>query len=335
MQKFDYTISSTDCNQNSFIRTNLSGPQTEFCKMTITSLTTMANIVVLSKDDYFVLNGVKYCIDNDYTQVSESSLAEYLNTLLQSTYNVTNIEFFYDTCSRMYIKSTNQLTLTECSYNISLLFGLVNVELPLQSVDVVGDTPSYNTGTHHIQALSDGEEDGGEEEEDEEEDEEVTHILKFPNVGLFLSTPVLYLASNLGSNSYKNTLKNTTSMRILMRITNSFFAKQPISATNGDYTTTVRSSDLSDVRFILMDANYHVIKLLSPMYLTVEIEAIPDKLDYEKDFSQGPINPQELIPMNEYAYMRDLTERGQDVTDSEIPAKIFIQPPEAPQQQTT
>ena len=125
--------------------------------------------------------------------------------------------------------------------------------------------------------------------------------------------------------------QTTTSMRILMRITNSFFAKQPISATNGDYTTTVRSSDLSDVRFILMDANYHVIKLLSPMYLTVEIEAIPDKLDYERDLAQGPVNPLELIPMSEYAYMHDLTERGQDVADEEIPAKIFIQPPPLPQ----
>jgi hypothetical protein len=67
--------------------------------------------------------------------------------------------------------------------------------------------------------------------------------------------------------------------------------------------------------------------------LTVEIEAIPDKLDYEKDLSQGPINPAELVRMTEFAYLRDLTERGQDVADEEIPAKIFIQPPQ-PQQQT-
>ena len=305
MEKFDYTISSTDHTKNSVIYTNLTAPRTEFCKMTITSLTTMANIVVLSKDDYFVLNGVKYCINDDYSEVSASSLTESLNVLLQSTYGVTDTQFFYDTCSRIYISSTNELSLTDCSYNLKLLFGLVNVELPLQSTE----TTTNGQGT-------------------------TIYTLRFPDVGMFLSTPVLYLASNLGSNSYKNMQKTTTSMRILMRITNSFFAKQPISATNGDYTTTVRCSDLSDVRFILMDANYHVIKLLSPMYFTVEIEAIPDKLDYEKDFSQGPINPLELIPMSEYAYMHDLTERGQDVADEEIPAKIFIQPPQ-PQQQTT
>lgn len=295
MEKTDYTISSTDHTKNSVIYTNLAAPRTEFCKMTITSLTTMANIVVLSKEDYFVLNGVKYCINNDYSEVSASSLTESLNVLLQSTYGVTDTQFFYDTCSRIYIASTNELTLTDCSYNLKLLLGLVNVELPLQSTEVSAENN--------------------------------VSILRFPDVGLFLSTPVLYLASNLGSNSYKNMQKTTTSMRILMRITNSFFAKQPISATNGDYTTTVRCSDLSDVHFILMDANYHVVKLLSPMYLTVEIEAIPDKLDYGTDFSQGPINPQDLIPMTEFAYLRDLTERGKDVTDEEIPTKIFIQPP--------
>ena len=307
MQKLDYTISSTDHTRNSVIYTNLAAPQTEFCKMTITSLTTMANIVVLSKEDYFVLNGVKYCINDDYSEVSASSLTESLNVLLQSTYGVTDTQFFYDTCSRIYISSTNELTLTDCSYNLKLLFGLVNVEF------------SYEKPLQSTETTTNG--------------QDVTvYTLRFPDVGMFLSTPVLYLASNLGSNSYKNMQKSTTSMRILMRITNSFFAKQPIVATNGDYTTTVRSSDLSDVRFILMDANYHVIKLLSPMYLTVEIEAIPDKLDYEKDFSRGPVNPQELIPMTEYAYMRDLTERGQDVIDEEIPAKIFIQPPPQPPQ---
>ena len=302
MKKIDYTISSTDHTKNSVIYTNLAAPLTEFCRMTITSLTTMANIVVLSKEDYFVLNGVKYCIDNDYSEVSASSLTESLNVLLQSTYGVTDTQFFYDTCSRIYISSTSELTLTDCSYNLKLLLGLVNVEFsvekPLQSTE----TTTNGQGT-------------------------TIYTLRFPDVGLFLSTPVLYLASNLGSNSYKNMQKTTTSMRILMRITNSFFAKQPILATNGDYTTTVRCSDLSDVHFILMDANYHVVKLLSPMYLTVEIEAIPDKLDYEKDFSQGLVNPQDLIPMTEFAYLRDLTERGQDVKDEEIPAKIFIQPP--------
>ena len=116
-----------------------------------------------------------------------------------------------------------------------------------------------------------------------------------------------------------------------MRITNSFYAKQPINNPNGDYTTTVRCTDLSDARFTLIDANYHEVKLLSPMYLTVNIEAIPDKKDYERDNS-GAINTSGIIQMTEFAYMHDLTERGKDVDVNSIDNVIYLQPP---QQQAT
>ena len=272
---FDYTVSSTDCERNGTIQTNLANPKTEFCKLTITSLTTMANIVVLNKDDYFIVNGVKYCITDDYTEVSTSSLTVYLNEIVDDDF-----EFFYDNCNRIYIKSDNELTLTECSYNLKLLFGIINVKLPVTSV------PSNDV-----------------------------HIIRFPDVGMYLSTPVLYLASNIGSNSYK-IANGTTSMRILMRISNSFFAKQPIIATNGDYTTVVKCSDLSDVRFTLIDANYHEVKLLSPMYLTVQIESIVDKSN-EVELGK-PVDVSSFIQMTPFAYMRDLTERGQDVKDEDL-----------------
>ena len=267
--------------------------------MTITSLTTMANIVVLAKGDYFVINGTRYEIDEDYSDISASSLTEYLNILISNVTDNEDLSFYCDRCSRIYIWCKYEFSFDECSYNMRLLLGLTNVELPLHST-------ATNTW----------------------------YTLTFPAVGMFLSTPVLYLASNLGANSYKNLNKSTTSMRILMRITNSFFAKQPIVATNGDYTTTVRSSDLSDVRFVLVDANYHEIKLLSPMYLTVQIEAIPDKNDYEKDLSQGPINPFSVLPMSEYAYMHDLTERGVDVDENQINSLIYMDQPQlTPEQQ--
>jgi hypothetical protein len=163
------------------------------------------------------------------------------------------------------------------------MLGLVNVELPLQT-------------------------DSG--------------MLLCPDVGLYLSTPVLYLACNLGSNSYRTAGTSFTSMRILMRLTNSFFAKQPIVNVNGDFTTTVKCSDLSDVRFTLIDANYHEVKLLTPMYLTVQIESIPDA---ESDpVSKVPV-PMEEVQMSPAANMIDLTERGREYTDKEL-EKCFILP---------
>ena len=294
MKSFDYTISSTDSEHNNRIVTNLSNPQTEFCKMTITSLTTMANIVVLSKNDYFTINDTKYLITEDYSEVSASSLTEYLNTLIVNT-DEQALQFLCDHCNRIYIASTYEFAFNDCSYNMRLLLGLTNVELPLQSRAVQSAQTTVYT-------------------------------LLFPDVGMFLSTPVLYLSSNLGSNSYKNLNQTTTSMRILMRINNSFFAKQPIIATNGDYTTVVRCSDLSDARFTLIDANYHEIKLLSPMYLTVQIEAIPDKPENEHDLSRGPVDPLSIIPMSEFAYMRDLTERGIDVDLNTVDQLIYVEP---------
>ena len=105
---------------------------------------------------------------------------------------------------------------------------------------------------------------------------------------------------------------------------NSFFAKQPINNPNGDYTTTVRSSDLSDVRFTLIDANYHEVHLLSPMYLTIQIETIPDAEDKQYNV---PSNIQSTLSMNEYAYMHDLTERGIDYDIENIGNYIYFEQP--------
>ena len=281
MNTIDYTISSVDYKHNNRIYTNITAPHTEFCKMTITSLTTMANFVVLNTSDYIVINGNKFEIQEDFSDVNTASLVDYLNGFLASE----NLEAYYDSCSRVYFKSndTDNISIDDCSYNLRLMLGLVNVELPLKTDN---------------------------------------NYLLCPDVGLFLSTPVLYLACNLGSNSYRTAGNSFTSMRILMRLTNSFFAKQPIVNVNGDFTTTVKCSDLSDVRFTLIDANYHEVKLLTPMYLTVQIESIPDS---ESDpVSKIPVQTQEL-QMNPAANLIDLTERGREYTDKEL-GKMFILP---------
>ena len=287
MDTMDYTISSVDYKHNNRIYTNITAPHTEFCKMTITSLTTMANFVVLDTSDYIVINGRRYNIQEDFSDVNTASLVEYLNGFLATN----KIEVYYDSCSRVYFSSTdtNNISIDDCSYNLRLMLGLVNVELPLQT----------NSGT-----------------------------LLCPDVGLFLSTPVLYLACNLGSNSYRTAGNSFTSMRILMRLTNSFFAKQPIVNVNGDFTTTVKCSDLSDVRFTLIDANYQEVKLLTPMYLTVQIEPIPD---IESDpVSKVQVQMQD-VQMSPAASMIDLTERGREYTDKEL-EHCFIMPP--PQEST-
>ena len=281
MNTIDYTISSVDYKHNNRIYTNITAPHTEFCKMTITSLTTIANFVVLDSSDYIIVNQCRYNVKEDFSDVNTASLVEYLNELFPPD----TVDVYYDSCSRIYFTAADldEISIDDCSYNLRLMLGLVNVELPLRS----------NSG-----------------------------VLLCPDVGMFLSTPVLYLACNLGSNSYRTAGNSFTSMRILMRLTNSFFAKQPIVNVNGDFTTTVKCSDLSDVRFTLIDANYHEVKLLTPMYLTVQIESIPDaETDPVSNIPVEMQNPQ-LSPA---ANLMDLTERGREYTDEEL-QHCFIMP---------
>jgi hypothetical protein len=93
-------------------------------------------------------------------------------------------------------------------------------------------------------------------------------------VGFMLSTPVLYLTSNIGMKAYMNNQRSkyTQNSKILMRINNSFSANYPIIASNSEFTTMVASNDLSSVEFTLVDANMVDIELLSPMYLSVSIK---------------------------------------------------------------
>ena len=296
MSIMDYTISSTDYNHNNRIYTNITAPHTEYCRMTITSLTTMANFVLLDKSDYIVINEEKYYIQEDFSDVNTASLVEYLNGIISIQTPATDIAVYYDSCSRIYFTSMNDITINDCSYNLKLMLGLVNVPLPLTTTGML----------------------------------DLHKMILCPDVGLYLSTPVLYLACNLGSNSYKNTNTSFTSMRILMRLTNSFFAKQPINNPNGDYTTTVRCSDLSDVRFTLMDANYHEVHLLSPMYLTIQIESIPDAEDKQYNV---PTTVQTQLQMSQYAYMHDNTERGMSYDLETIGNYIYFDEPQQQENQ--
>ena len=108
--------------------------------------------------------------------------------------------------------------------------------------------------------------------------------LVIDSVGYTLSTPVLFLLSNIGSKTFKNNLdesrvSSNLALKTAMRITNAFSANLPIVAGNSDFETVIKSNDLSYVEFYLVDANLHEIKLLCPLYITIHVEPVPDN-DY-------------------------------------------------------
>ena len=239
----DYTIASFDPKHYNRIDINLPRPYSRFCKMMITSLTAKCCIVVIEEDDYIQINGKKYYFNNQYSEVNSTSFAELLNSIIAET----NITVETDMCERLVFSSSNSLnffTINSCSYNILQLTGLYGTALPI--------TSSYNPETKLYEIICE-------------------------SVGNYLSTPVLYIVSNLGKSSYRNLNNDINISKIILRINNSFSANYPIIVNNADFEVDINCSDLSHLTLTLVDANLHEIRLLNPMYITISIQPIPDE----------------------------------------------------------
>ena len=129
--------------------------------------------------------------------------------------------------------------ITNASYNVIQLLGIYNQTLPI-------------LGEHKNGSWS----------------------LACSSVGNYLSTPILYLVSNIGKSSFRNLNDAMNVSKIILRINNAFSADYPIVVSNADFEVVINSNDLSCAQFTLVDANMHEIKLLSPMYITIAIHGV-------------------------------------------------------------
>jgi hypothetical protein len=237
----NYIIVSTDENDFSEIWTNLQQPWTSKTKLTITGLTTHCNIVVLDENDFVTFKlGDELTIQpqDRYTNLNSLSLAGLLSELLHEQDIVVEVS----QANTLIFTSTDgdEFQIIDCSYNFKLLLGIFNESsLPIYSDD--------------------------------------QGVLRLKNCGFFLSTPILYLLSNLGDNCQHD--GHTT--KVVMRINNSFSFNIPIISNNAEFSTIVQSSALSNVWFKLVDSNFHPIKILSPLYILAIGEGI--KTDETED----------------------------------------------------
>ena len=249
----DYTVSSTDPNNYNKIFCNLTAPPTKYSIMTITCLTTNCNIIVLNKDDYIIINDIKYQFKDNYTNINLEAFIELLKDLTQNDVAVegeinplslNGIDFYIDNTSRLYFYSERPFVINDASYNVKLITGIYHQNLPL--------TSSFNpeTDKYYVQAISSG---------------------------FNLLTPVLYLCSNIAIKSYRNADDSSLNgSKIVMRVNNSFSTSMPIINNNADFETVLLSNDLSMLEFRLVDANMHDIHLLSPLYLSVQVRSVAD-----------------------------------------------------------
>lgn len=249
----DYTVSSTDPNNYNKIFCNLTAPPTKYSIMTITCLTTNCNIIVLNKDDYIIINDIKYQFKDNYTNINLEAFIELLKDLTQNDVaadgeinplSLNGIDFYIDNTSRLYFFSERPFVINDASYNVKLITGIYHQNLPL--------TSSFNpeTDKYYVQAISSG---------------------------FNLLTPVLYLCSNIAIKSYRNADDSSLNgSKIVMRVNNSFSTSMPIINNNADFETVLLSNDLSMLEFRLVDANMHDIHLLSPLYLSVQVRSVAD-----------------------------------------------------------
>ena len=262
----DYTICSTDPDNYNKIRCNLISPSTAYASYVVTSLTAKPDIVILDRSDYLTVedtNGMSITIKitKEYKAMQADSVPSLLiqyfkEEKLLSPAGSGRMSFEsidMDETGRLVFKSATSFKITDMSYNVSLILGFYNTVFPIESVL---------------------------------DDEDGLQFIRANSVGFTMSTPILYLTSNVGMQSYqlaksstysRNSKNEMRGSKIVMRINNTYVTETPIMVNNADFVTTVLSNDLSMLDFNLVDANMHDIKLLSPMYITIHVDAVKDE----------------------------------------------------------
>ena len=245
----DYTVCSTDPQHYNRISCNLTAPITKYSALLVSSLTANCCIVVLNKDDYIEIDNVKYSFGQDYSNINADTFSTLLNQLFEDKGSLLHTEL--DGVERLKFTYTKPFEINSMTYNFSLITGFYNTALPIKSTSESGE-----------------------------------NVIIAESVGFTLSTPILYLTSNVAVQSYRNLNEadlrgehcggNCVGSKIVMRLNNSFSHGFPIYISNADFETTLLSNDLASLEFRLVDANMREILLLSPLYLCIHVRGIPD-----------------------------------------------------------
>jgi hypothetical protein len=161
-----------------------------------------------------------------------------------------------------------------------------------------------------------------------------TNYLEAPYVGYSLSTPQLYVTTNIGYQVIRNTFTEPDELRgseVCAVIQNSFSAGMYLNGA-GDFPMVVNQFSLSNVDFTLVDSNYHPIKLFSPMFVIMKIEPTADPAqDIKSLMGKLPKNapsPAQLHQQQLEAEKKARAERNkQIVTDAlaQVAERVFAE----------
>ena len=248
-----YTITSTDPSKYNTIRTNLQVPYGAYCRLSVTNLTTKATFIVLGKTDYIKINDVCYYFTDEYNEMTPEAIGELFNDVLNSV----QVTGTVDNVGRLTLKGKSAFTINDMSYNTKQVTGFYNDIFPLKA------------------------------EESLDDNDETIYTVRSSSVGYPMLSPILYLVSNLGAKCYDNVDEMYCDRKILMRVSNSFSSNYPIVNGNAEFASIVPINSLSNIEFRLVDANMHDVKLLTPMYLSIQTDTIENEND-EADINVQP-----------------------------------------------
>lgn len=243
-ETLDFTVCSTDPKHYNRISVKLPSPITRLSKVVVSSLIANNDIIVLDADDYIQINGIQYSFNKSYSSTIISNNDTFAS-LLDSTLKAkeSDVSVATDETNRCVFKSLQPFHIDRMTYNFQLMTGFYNTSFPIHS-DYDGDN----------------------------------YFIISESVGFVYSTPILYLLSNVGYQSYRTVnISDIAGSRVVMRLQNTYQANVPIIANNADFVFTVSSNDLAMLEFTLTDANLHELKMLSPMYITINVRAVPNE----------------------------------------------------------
>ena len=169
-----------------------------------------------------------------------------MNEKLHESYGIT---CGVDNCNRLYFTANEEFWFNDISYNVKLLLGL------------------YSYKDEDIRAEKIRAEPAG----------QGVYKLQINSVGMYLSTPVLNLVSNIGDPCYRNNSDDSVNIQAcssVLRINNSFSPNIPIIANSDGSFSIVPSGYVSGAVFILVDANMRQVDLLNPMYISLTLEPV-------------------------------------------------------------
>ena len=211
------------------------------------------NVILLDKSDYIEFE----LVDNPNKRWYPSKRVSVITSNLDLTFDDDNegndINIRRTEIDTFKFSSSQRFSINDMTYNCAQCFGF------------------YYTTNYNIESTFDN---------DPKSNTYQSWVIESKAMGYRNGTPVYFLISNLGQPNQIN--KENDKWKpifpaILMNIQNSFQNGASLFYSNSDYQSVSPVAALSNLRVKLVDANLVPVHIFNPMYVTIQVEEIPDE----------------------------------------------------------